>query len=461
MITTRLGFTAAARAPRTSSARTMRRALVAGPPVLLAAALLGGCGGNGDPTGSGGSSATAMSSTGGGGPATTTTSSGGGAGGGTPELCPETMNTGADRPHVFWPKPVRAYPGIPFLFTLVAYDPDGGALCYGLDGAPAGMSIDARGTITWSPTDADAQKSPSAFKVQITNTRGGRVTVPVSLAVAKSGFLFVAPGGDDASDGSLAKPFATIRHGLDVVGQQKGATLLVRGGTYDVTWNWEVDGVKAPLGGIDFTADDPAEVRGYPGEDVVINCVNGHGLWAYATSYVLFADLAVKNVTVGERGGAISNGNHIVFQRVTVSDSNWADSNNCTGFKLDGTDVVAHRCDAHDNYDRNGHVWNNSNYLVYTDGGMQDVYILESTSEHSAGPGTGVGFKVKHAGPGKLTVFGSRDDGSSYGFGGQDDGTTVRFSTFVNNATAIHLGISDPNEFTKGGMTIDLSGVIK
>jgi hypothetical protein len=42
------------------------------------------------------------------------------------------------------------------------------------------------------------------------------------------------------------------------------------------------------------------------------------------TSYVLFADLTVKNATAGERGGAISNGSHIVFQRVTVSDSNWA-----------------------------------------------------------------------------------------------------------------------------------------
>jgi hypothetical protein len=364
---------------------------------------------------------------------------------------------------VFWPKPVRAYPGLPLAFTVVAFDEASNTLCYSLEGAsvPAGLTIDGEGTLHWTPTADDVASSPHVFSIVVTNAAGVRVTVPVSLTVSTEGFLFVSPDGDDTAKGTLTAPFGTLRHALDALGAQKGGTLLVRGGTYDVTWNWEIDGVKAPLGGIDFSAENPAEIRGYPGEAPVINCVGGHGLWAYATSYVLFADLAVQNASAGERGGAIAMGEHIVFQRVTVRDSNWSSSNNCTGFLLKGDDVVAHRCDAHDNYDRAGVVWNSSNYLTYADGDHNRIFVLESTSARSAGPGTGVGFKIKHAGSGSVTVFASRDQGSSYGFGGQDDDSSVRYSTFVENDTGLQLGLSDPNAFTGGKMTIEHNTVAR
>jgi hypothetical protein len=381
----------------------------------------------------------------------------------TPSACASSPQPGASPPKVFWPKPVRAYPGLPFAFTVVAFDPESPTLCYGLEGVdlPAGLSIDGQGTVHWAPTLADVSTTPHTFSIVVTNAAGAHTTVPVNLTVSTDGFLFVAPDGKDTAKGTLTEPFGTLRHALDALGAQKGGTLLVRGGTYPVTWNWETNGVKAPLGGIAFSPENPAEIRGYPGEMPVIDCVFGHGLWAYDTSYVLFADLTVKNASAGERGGAIAMGDHIVFQRVTVRDSNWSSSNNCTGFLLKGDDVVAHRCDAHDNYDRQGVVWNSSNYLAYADGEQNQIYILESTSAHSAGPGTGVGFKIKHAGSGAVTVFGSRDQGSSYGFGGQDDDSSVRYSTFVENDVGLQLGVSDPNAFTKGKMTIEHNTVVR
>ncbi|HYQ17251.1 MAG TPA: hypothetical protein VEQ58_15870, partial [Polyangiaceae bacterium] len=47
---------------------------------------------------------------------------------------------------------------------------------------------------------------------------------------ARAADYYVAPDGDDANDGSLAKPFATIQKGADVAGA--GDTVYLRGGTY-------------------------------------------------------------------------------------------------------------------------------------------------------------------------------------------------------------------------------------
>lgn len=369
-------------------------------------------------------------------------------GGVAPHATCDDVDPSATAPTVFWPRPVRAYPGIPFRYTMIAYDEDGDELCYGLDGAPAGMTIDGRGDIAWEPTVEDL--GAHAFSIRITTQRGGRVVVPVSLEVTRDGFVFASLDGRAGATGTIDDPFDTIERGLAALRPSGAKTLIIRGGTWPVRWNWETGGRSSPTRGAYFSEAAPGEVYGYPGESVVIECQsNSHGLWLYDAEYMLARDIEIRGANVDERGGAVTDGEHLVFQRVTVRDSDWDASNNCSGFLLRGVEIVAHRCAAHDNFDRGhrGVAWNSANYLTYADTTpTPSIYVIDSDSS-----GSEVGFKIKHAGPGRVVFHGVREVGSTYGFGGIDDGLTVRFSTFVDNAIGIGLGIADPNRHTTAG----------
>lgn len=65
--------------------------------------------------------------------------------------------------------------------------------------------------------------------------------------------------GDDAADGSLAKPWKTVMHGLSQIGP--GETLCLRGGAY-------YERVRIAAVG---RADAPVTIRGYPGETAIID----------------------------------------------------------------------------------------------------------------------------------------------------------------------------------------------
>jgi hypothetical protein len=349
---------------------------------------------------------------------------------------------------VFWPKPVRAHPEIPFSYTFVAYDPEGGALCYELDGAPESMTVSSDGTIAWQPSAADAAASPIEFEVRIVTEQGGESLVPISLAVSSDGFLFVDPSGDDQADGSLAAPMATIDGAMDQLSPTGDKTVVVRAGTYVTDWDWDGPGdPSSPLRGDYFTEDAPAEVVAYPGETVRIETASGNGLVAFQTSYVLFRDFVVDGPT--SRGGAVGQGAHVVFQRITVENADWENQNNCTGFVFHAEESVCHRCIARDNYDRGagtGANWNSSNFLTYPEGDTSSIYLIECQSSGSV-----VGYKIKHGGPGFVVLHGSLEEGSSYGFGGADDDVVVRWNTFVGNEQGIFLGMTDPSASVANG----------
>lgn len=360
--------------------------------------------------------------------------------------------TGAgERPVVFWPRPVSAHPEVPFEFTMVAYDPEHEQLLYELEGAPDGMMIDAVGTIRWTPTPTGTFE----FAVIIDDGRNDPVRVSVSLAVNADDFLFVAPEGNGV--GTIDDPMGDVEAAMRTLAERGSGTIYLRDGVYPVAWNWERNEVNSPFRGTHASADAPLVVRGFPGEWPIIDCEeNGHGLWSFQASYVLFADLEVRRPSAGERGGILLDGDHVVAQNTVVRDANWEFSRNCTGYLLRGEESVCHRCRAFNNYDRGSDHWNSSNYLTYPSGPDRRIYIIDSFSEGSV-----VGYKIKHAGEGHVTFHGNRDHGSAYGFGGMDDDSEISFNTFLDNGTGMSIAITDPSAFTRGDMNVHHNTVVR
>jgi hypothetical protein len=375
-----------------------------------------------------------------------------------PEAVEPSASGRGEQAVVFWPKPVHAHPDVPFRFTMVAYDRENDPIRYALEGAPRGMAIDAEGTITWQPSAGGAvDGSTYAFTVMVDDGRDRPVRVPVNLVVETANFFFVAADGRDNGDGSVNAPWQDLYLAQQRLAAHGHGTLYIRGGLYPVSWNWERKGIYSPFRKAQGTAGQPIVVRGYPGETAVIDAAGrGHGLYFYSTRYILAADLEIRNAAASERGGFVASGDNIIAQNITVRDSNWPKSSNCTGFLFKGGDGnVCHRCRAFDNYDRDSSHWNSSNYLVYADGKAGTTYILDSYSR-----GSRVGYKIKHAGTGKLVLHGSLEAGSGTGFGGYDNDSLLAFNTFLANGTGIHLGITDPNDYTQMGMTIVSNTVV-
>jgi len=80
--------------------------------------------------------------------------------------------------------------------------------------------------------------------------------LPFALSAAT---VFISPSGDDANPGTLAQPFRTIQHGVNLL--QPGDTCFVRSGTYR-------EAVTIAKKG---TAAKPIRVRAYPGERVLLD----------------------------------------------------------------------------------------------------------------------------------------------------------------------------------------------
>jgi hypothetical protein len=96
--------------------------------------------------------------------------------------------------------------------------------------------------------------------------------------------LFVAPGGDDAGDGSWAHPFAHVQHALDLA--QPGQTVYLRGGTYHEYLTFGTSG----------QAGRPITLAGYPGEPAVLS---GTGLnYRYAVSLGTCHDITIRDLSI-------------------------------------------------------------------------------------------------------------------------------------------------------------------
>ena len=73
--------------------------------------------------------------------------------------------------------------GQPYTYAVTATDPDGGALAFSLDAAPAGMAINAAtGVISWTPTAAQVGSHPVTARVTDPTARFGTQTYTLIVA---------------------------------------------------------------------------------------------------------------------------------------------------------------------------------------------------------------------------------------------------------------------------------------
>src|SRR4051794_3576913 len=65
---------------------------------------------------------------------------------------------------------------------------------------------------------------------------------PLFPAEARAADYYVAPGGSDGADGSIAAPFATVGHGQELA--KAGDTVWIRGGVYPFSGTTATVGVS-------------------------------------------------------------------------------------------------------------------------------------------------------------------------------------------------------------------------
>lgn len=362
---------------------------------------------------------------------------------------------------LFWHNPVRAHPNVPLDFHYSVYEKDNQPLNWELITAPDGMSITQDGEVDWTATTQDI--GTHQIQLKVTREDGGFIERNFTLTVSTTDFIFVSTTGDDTNDGSINNPYKTIEYAMRQIQDGNGKTIYVRAGTYQETYNWEVNGVTSPTRAKDFSAEDPVELRSYPNENMILDCTfSGHGFWAYNTSYWVFSNLEVINAGAGERAGMNLNGHHNIAKDITVRDSQWQSQNNVTGFKTGGRQQLIDRTFAYDNKDLNSDHWNSSSYLVYASGDTSSdfIYIMNSYSTGSV-----TGFKIKHAGPKRIIFHNNLSYNDTYGFGMASNFSSIRYSVAIDSKSdGIRLAITDPTSgglnFTDGSMLVEHNTIV-
>lgn len=202
----------------------------------------------------------------------------------------------------------KAYPGLEFNVRLAVI---GGYFPYEfeLTTAPAGMSIDGRGEITWSsPTESG---SPHSITAVVTDANGDSTSVSWTLTVTTSGFRFIdAVNGTSAAsggNGSIGNPWRSM---IDFYGGTTNADkntdtyadefLYWRAGTYQMDAHREDSDRRTP-----FVNDNKPQVwLAYPGETAVIDLANAY-ISVYAGGDNLYIDGIEFNVNSNVRGMGI------------------------------------------------------------------------------------------------------------------------------------------------------------
>jgi hypothetical protein len=225
--------------------------------------------------------------------------------------------TGLDTKNRFY----KAYPGLEYNVRLAVI---GGAypFSYSLTTAPSGMTINSNtGVITWpNPIAASA---PYSVTARVTDQEGSTASVPWTITVTTSGFLFLDAVNGRASTcnggsatGTIGDPFKTMNDwycGSSGDNRFANSFLYFRSGTYPM---------NTPAAGSGWTQlhnSKPLVWLAYPGESPSIDSSGGSGdVNCYGGCTNLYIDgFEFKNVTNQQRRALQLDGNasYVVIRR--------------------------------------------------------------------------------------------------------------------------------------------------
>ncbi len=184
-------------------------------------------------------------------------------------------------------------------------------------------------------------------------------SVIMMLWQAHAATWFIAPTGDDAADGSIGHPFATIQRAQKNV--QPGDTVFLRGGTYRMTEAQIAQRrrIFACITVLDKSGapGQPITYRNYVDEKPEFDCslVRPRNMRVHAFSitgsWLHIQGIAVTGVQVTMRGHTQSicfesNGSHNVFERLSMHDGQAIGI-----YHVRGSENLFLNCDAWNNWD--------------------------------------------------------------------------------------------------------------
>lgn len=331
----------------------------------------------------------------------------------------------AEELKLFWPAPVRAHPNVPLDFRFSYYEKDNRVLTWSISNHPTWMSLDQFGRVTGTPT---TPATHSGITVTVTREGGGSVQTTFDCVVGTSDFIFVSPSGNNTTGtGSITQPYLTIAYALSQISTGNGKTVYLRAGTYQEWWS-----NSSPFASKSFPANDYVEVRGYPGETAILDCMSsGHGLWAFQTSHVVFSNFQCTRANYPDRAGLLmSECDNCVIKDCIVYECKWNYSTNPAGIYLAGRNCLVDRCVAYNCGDDTAPNGNSSNFIIYTEGDTTSDYLWLLNSKSWGN--SRYGYKIKHAGP-KHLVLHNLESFDKYGAAPTSNYSSMRYCVFYNS----------------------------
>jgi len=292
---------------------------------------------------------------------------------------------------IHWSVPVRAYPEIQLDYKLTGYDWHNRVLAWSLTVAPTGMTISSMGVISWVPTSQDGTHN---ITVRMKPGSGAHVERSWVCDVDADNFLFFATTGNDSTgDGAIGTPYLTLHKCLTEINTGESFTAMGRGGSHTEVFD-DYNSNGSPLSNETFTELTQVLITSYPGEQVLFTGTSGP-LMNNGEIYVVFDKINHDGVTNTKGAYIVPTKN--IMKRCRVINSDWVNSENCTGFTIYAGGILDY-CTAQDNYDRGDTTThhNSSNFLSYNDKptGGGDAYIIDCIDDG----GSITGFKEKHSG---------------------------------------------------------------
>ena len=153
------------------------------------------------------------------------------------------------------------------------------------------------------------------YSTKVTNNYGSVTSLVAALTVTSSTqtihYYYVAPNGNDANNGSIGSPWATVNHAT--ASMAGGDVLYIRGGTYS-----QIFDIYGPSG----SANNPTMVLAYPGETPVFNHndITSQAHSIDRVNWMVVGGLTIMSNNIGMVVGVLGTCNNVTLTNMVFED---------------------------------------------------------------------------------------------------------------------------------------------